>query len=159
MPPHFAPHSLELRPLQISAGDLCPPLPKPSTNLSYTPAEKCLHYLPPSSPLAKQMTAGVIQGPPTFSHPKRQPRALPAREILSGMCIRKDGGTSSVLVFLSPGLQLSTTFSLLGTCILWLMASVKSRSQRTRFRSSPQSGHIFADALRCPGVSHRGKER
>lgn len=71
------------------------------------------------------------------------------------MCIRNDAGTSSVPVLLSPGLQLSATFSLLGTCILWLMASVKSRSQRTRFRSSPQSGHISADVLRCPGGVHK----
>lgn len=59
------------------------------------------------------------------------------------MCIRNEAGTSSVTGFLSPGLQLSATFSLLGTCILWLMASVKCRSQRTRLRSNPQTGHIW----------------
>lgn len=59
MPPYFAPHLLELRPLQTSVGDLCPPLPKPSTILPYIPEEKCLHYLPPSSPLAKQTKGGL----------------------------------------------------------------------------------------------------
>lgn len=61
MPPHFAPHLLESRSLQTS-GDLCPALPKPPTILPYISEEKCLHYLPPSSPLAKQTTGGFIQG-------------------------------------------------------------------------------------------------
>lgn len=60
--PHFAPLLLKLRPLQTAVGDFCPPLPKPSTILPYIPEEKCLHYLPPSSPLAKQMRGGFTKG-------------------------------------------------------------------------------------------------
>lgn len=74
------------------------------THLFPNPPPSCPTFLkksaciicPSSSPLAKEMRGGFIKGscspgccsaPPTFSHPKRQPRASPAREILSGMCI------------------------------------------------------------------------
>lgn len=78
------------------------------------------------------------------------------------MRVGKEGGTPSDVGSSSTGLKLFATVSLLGTRILRLMSSVKSRSQRTTFTFCSKSGHILFVSPRlhgqpsdtCTGAAH-----